>query len=527
VSAPWLTRWRVVGIAAWLMAASAGIVWLHRSTVRDFLGGAVVALPYSASIGAGVLGDWVATRDGQARTVAALVAAVPPAERLARVPALLEAVRSAGGFTDARWVRNMAAPTPLRVGVRDDSLTTVDLVAPVDSAREWIVLQATLTEATFRQFNAAAPDDRTQRTTLVAGGDAPRLLVVSAAGGGARDTAPHASIPAGARLSGDLRGALVDARRPTAGFHTGVMGEPVVFARAPVPGTPWWLLRERDVRELRELLQMSLLVNDATLALIALLVAGVTLLLWRAAWLRRERDAMTLRSTFVSSMSHELRTPLTQIRMYAELLRLRLLPTQTDTDRALQVIEKEAGRLSHLVDRSLAFARTGQSGSTEAPRDNDERTELAAAARDAVAAMAPLAAERGVTLVRDVPDALSARIGADALQQVLLNLLDNALKYGPHGQRILLSAWHRGDDVLLAVDDEGPGVPAAERARVWDAFVRGAAARDGAAGSGIGLAVVRDLVTRAGGTAAIVERPGGQPGMRVLLTLPAILPASL
>ena len=105
------------------------------------------------------------------------------------------------------------------------------------------------------------------------------------------------------------------------------------------------------------------------------------------------------------------------------------------------------------------------------------------------------------------PD-LCVHIPADDLHQVLLNLLDNAIKYGPAGQQVRLRAERQSDQVRISVQDEGPGIATVDRERIWQPFVRGEAARDGIAGSGIGLVVVRDLVARAGGRTSIVDGRG-------------------
>jgi signal transduction histidine kinase len=108
-----------------------------------------------------------------------------------------------------------------------------------------------------------------------------------------------------------------------------------------------------------------------------------------------------------------------------------------------------------------------------------------------------------------------------ALRQILLNLLDNAVKYGPHGQTIVVRVVRGGDEVVLSVDDEGPGIPPPDRRRVFDPFER--LDRRGApktSGAGIGLAVVRDLVIAHAGRVWIEDAPG--EGARVGIALRAV-----
>jgi two-component system sensor histidine kinase KdpD len=103
---------------------------------------------------------------------------------------------------------------------------------------------------------------------------------------------------------------------------------------------------------------------------------------------------------------------------------------------------------------------------------------------------------------------------------VLLNLLDNAVKYGPVGQTVRVSARLLDDELRLQVDDEGPGVSARDRDIIWEPFRRGAAGGD-VAGSGIGLALVREIVTQHGGRAWVEPVNGADGGARFIVTLPA------
>jgi signal transduction histidine kinase len=212
--------------------------------------------------------------------------------------------------------------------------------------------------------------------------------------------------------------------------------------------------------------------------------------------------------------------------MFAELLRKRALRDEAEADRALRIIEKEAGRLAILVDNVLNYARLRRQPVTRwitpVPAD------VAAEARQVLESFAPLAAERGARIALDAEAGPRAVIDPQALRQVLLNFLENAVKYGPRGQTVTLGARAvgagRGATVRIWVDDEGPGVPAAEREKIWEAFHRAeAAARSGVGGSGLGLAVVRDLVRQAGGRVAVEDAPGG--GARFVAELPMVGPS--
>jgi signal transduction histidine kinase len=179
---------------------------------------------------------------------------------------------------------------------------------------------------------------------------------------------------------------------------------------------------------------------------------------------------------------------------------------EEDTARALRVIEKEARRLAILVDNVLNFSRLRR----RTEEKNGMVSDVAEEVRQVVDAFGPLAAERTMRVTTTVPEPLHARVDSLALRQLLLNLLENAAKYGPKNQNVNIGAEVDGGRVRIWVDDEGPGVPLAERASVWDPFFRGVgASSQEITGSGIGLSVVRDLVIRHGGDVAVSDAPSG------------------
>lgn len=246
------------------------------------------------------------------------------------------------------------------------------------------------------------------------------------------------------------------------------------------------------------------------LAVSSLLVVATLLLL------RREYELIAIRSTFVSSVSHELRTPLSQILLFAELLRLGRVRTEAERTRSLDIIDHETRRLIRLVENVLQFSRRGTPGD----RLSHEAVPLLGAVQETVDAFRPLAEARGATLQVEVPGDLEVRGDRGALRQVLLNLLDNAVKYGPGSQTVRILATGNADRVTLAVEDQGLGIPEADRGRVWEDFYRLPRDRESAvAGSGIGLAVVRTLVERMGGGVRAETAAGG--GARMVVELPA------
>jgi signal transduction histidine kinase len=133
-----------------------------------------------------------------------------------------------------------------------------------------------------------------------------------------------------------------------------------------------------------------------------------------------------------------------------------------------------------------------------------------------------------VTLQERLDEGASALIDRDAFRQILLNLLDNAVKYGPPGQVVTVRVWREDARVRLAVEDQGVGVPIADRERIWAPFVRASAVSGGhtpQTGTGIGLAVVRDLVARHGGRAWVESTDRG--GARFVVELTATDAGSL
>jgi signal transduction histidine kinase len=233
--------------------------------------------------------------------------------------------------------------------------------------------------------------------------------------------------------------------------------------------------------------------------------------------LRRESQLARLRTDFISGVSHELRTPLAQIRMFSETLVLGRVRSDDERRRSLAIIDQEARRLTHLVENLLHFSRSERQLTHVTP----EPTALAPLVQEVIDGFAPLAATHGVRLSASVPDDLVVPADPGAVRQMLLNLLDNAVKYGPAGQEVRISAKRDNGKAHLWVEDRGPGIPRADRERVWERFWRLERDRDSAvAGSGIGLAVVRELATLHHGRAWIADADPGV-GTRVVIELPA------
>lgn len=236
--------------------------------------------------------------------------------------------------------------------------------------------------------------------------------------------------------------------------------------------------------------------------------------------LRKEQELTRLRSDFVSGVSHELRTPLAQIRMFTETLALERVRSPDEARRALDIIVRESERLSHLVDNVLQFSRAERGTIRLAP----EPARLDALLKDVVECFQPLARARQVSVSLTSPSNVMATVDGSALRQIVLNLLDNAVKYGPTGQAVCVDLGLDNGSAVISVEDQGPGIPAAAREKVWQPYWRLPRERESAVGgSGIGLAVVKELVTAHGGSVAVSD--GANGGARFEVRLPAASPA--
>jgi signal transduction histidine kinase len=232
---------------------------------------------------------------------------------------------------------------------------------------------------------------------------------------------------------------------------------------------------------------------------------------------RRERQLARLRDDFISSVSHELRTPLAQIRMFAELQEAGKLRTTEERERAVRVINRETQRLTHLVENILRYSHLRRATERTGGR---ETVDLDGAVSEILEAFRPLAAGRNMHIATAVDDRATVIAHRDAVKQIVVNLLDNAVKYGPVGQTIRVGAARRGSAVRITVEDEGPGIPRQERTRVWEPYRRlDRPIEARMPGTGIGLAVVRQLADASGGKAWVEEGSGGSA--RFVVELPA------
>jgi signal transduction histidine kinase len=241
--------------------------------------------------------------------------------------------------------------------------------------------------------------------------------------------------------------------------------------------------------------------------------------LWRDT--RRESRLAELRSQFVSSVSHELKTPLTSIRMFAESLQMDDESGTADPrERAeyLDTIVCESERLTRLLNNVLDFSRI-ERGQKNYHLQSEELPGVVGAA---VRAMRFPLAEQGFDLSVDLCEDLpSLRLDRDAIEQAILNLLNNAMKYSGKSREIGLRLSRRNGSALIQVSDRGIGIPAGEQRRIFDKFYRVPSKENTAiSGTGLGLALVAHIAAAHGGSVEVESAPGKGSTFSIALPLP-------
>ena len=247
-----------------------------------------------------------------------------------------------------------------------------------------------------------------------------------------------------------------------------------------------------------------------------LLIATIIVVTLAATASRRELLLARARSDFIAAVSHDLRMPLAQILIASETLAMQRDRTDAERVSLASSIVRETRRLVGLVDNVLLFSRSGALELTPSLRPVgvdellDDVVDAVRLAVDDAGQTIEMVGERGLTVTAD----------GRLVRQALVNLVDNALKYGKAGQLIRLGAERNGERVRISVEDDGPGVPEAERTRVFEPYTR--LPEDQVSertGTGLGLAVVRRISEACGGRVWIED--GTTRGARVVVELRA------
>lgn len=230
------------------------------------------------------------------------------------------------------------------------------------------------------------------------------------------------------------------------------------------------------------------------------------------ALLARLRDAIDQQKRFTADAAHELRSPLAALQVQLDMLARARSPEESRE--ALGSLRAGMRRAGRLIEQMLTMARLEPEAAGEAFAEVD----LGALASSVAAELEPLAEAKRVALSLKQLDSASVRGQAQALHTLVRNLIDNAIRYTPSGGQVSISVLGQASAVLVQVDDTGPGIPAEERARVFDRFYRLPGSH--AEGSGLGLAIVQQIAHAHAAEVTLSDADGGR-GLRVGVKFPA------
>ncbi|HQY08156.1 MAG: HAMP domain-containing histidine kinase [Leptothrix sp. (in: Bacteria)] len=284
---------------------------------------------------------------------------------------------------------------------------------------------------------------------------------------------------------------------------------PSILVALPLLGLPlWWAVRTglAPLRRLvaavsrRDAADLSPLQLDLRYAELQPIVGAIDGLLARA------RQHVEHERVLLQHTAHEMRTPLAVVAAQAHALSS--APEGVAADAARQGIQRAVQRASHLVEQLLDLARLESPGPAAAP----ERVDLVTLCRQHVIDLTALADARGIEMALVSPEHCHAAVPLPALHSILDNLLRNALNHCPSGALVELQLGCEGGCIRIDVLDDGPGMPAEERAQAFERFFRGRAAGPGT-GTGLGLAIVKEAARLLGGQASLAEGVGGK-GLR-------------
>ena len=234
----------------------------------------------------------------------------------------------------------------------------------------------------------------------------------------------------------------------------------------------------------------------------------------------------SIRRDFVANVSHELKTPVATIKGFVETLLDGAIDEPADNRRFLEIVGRQSDRLAAIIEDLLALSRIEQSeGAGSLPREPVAVASLLAAARSSCL---PRATERGMAIELDCPDELVAEVNAALLEQAVLNLIDNAIKYSGTEKPIHVQATaeaipgQAGLSLVISIRDEGNGIPAEHLPRLFERFYRVDKGRSRqVGGTGLGLSIVKHIVQAHGGTISVVSERGQGSTFTVQLPLTA------
>lgn len=279
------------------------------------------------------------------------------------------------------------------------------------------------------------------------------------------------------------------------------------------------LIRKALEENIHQAVEMSFLMPDPRIFRVQLVplrrgeeMAGIVVVLRDISELRRLEQ---MRSEFVANVSHELRTPLTSIRGFTETLLDGALEDPTVARHFLQIIHDEAERLTRLINDLLSLSAL----ESRRREPNRKLLDWQRLVGEVVSMLAPLAQGKNLEVeVRVAEDLPPVPADRDMMGQMLINLLDNAIKYTPDGGKIKVAVWGEGDNLVLQVADTGIGIPPESLPRIFERFYRVDKARSRElGGTGLGLAIVKHIVEAHGGRIEVESRVNGGTSFTVYL----------
>jgi signal transduction histidine kinase len=290
--------------------------------------------------------------------------------------------------------------------------------------------------------------------------------------------------------------------------------DPTVLVQDLSPLLPWWRvsIRPQDPEIISRYVARRRWIYGTTLALLlAGMFLGVALVLRD---LSREQRLSRLRSDFVANVTHELKTPLTSIRMFAETLRMGRIKEESERQECLDVIVSETQRLSRLISNVLDFSKI-ERGQKQYQMAEVNVSEVA---ESTLGTLKYSLEEQGFRVETEIEPQVRAIGDADALEQAMLNLINNAVKYSQRNKSVRIQLCTRGDKVLFSVADKGIGIPENEQGRIFDKFYRARAGNElDTGGAGLGLTVVKHVVAAHRGDIRVESKVGEGSSFTIIL----------
>ncbi|MFO8112226.1 MAG: ATP-binding protein [Desulfosalsimonadaceae bacterium] len=214
-----------------------------------------------------------------------------------------------------------------------------------------------------------------------------------------------------------------------------------------------------------------------------------------------------IRRDFVANVSHELKTPLTSIKGYVETLLSGPFSFTDDAKSFLQTIHKNANHMSAIVDDLLQLTRLQD----KAFAKQMDTVEAAACFTAASETILPMAREKNIAIHNELKEPIAVKADESALIRIFGNLLDNAIRYSPHGGAITIRALEAGNKIVFAVEDEGPGIARQHQSRIFERFYRVEKERSRfTGGTGLGLAICKNALAGMGGDIWMQSPPEGK-----------------